>query len=428
MKDKELVQRINEEVEKRKERLLEFCVRLINQESVTGHEGRVQEEVRRIMEEAGMEVDYWIPDDEEMRSCSFFSETGESFRDRPVAAGRIKGKNTQKGRSILINGHVDVVTPEPLEKWEMNPFQAVIRGGRLYGRGASDMKTGLATGLFCMELLKDLFGGTNGDMTVISVPGEENGGNGTAASLVRGYYKADGAIFPEPTANQIQPAHRGAAFWKVHVEGKASHGGTKYKGVSAVEKGMKVANILQDLERTRHVNICSNHPCYKDYPLSAPVTLGIFNGGQFTSGVPEYCLLEGCIEYVPGENSRDVTESFEAAVMSACRGDDWLTEHPPVVEWFGLLYEPSETEQEHPLIQTAVSAYEEILGARPKINGFEAGTDMRLLKNNFGVPGFMFGAGDIAMAHAPNEYVDVEELIKGAKAMAMIIARWCGVD
>lgn len=428
MEDKVLAQRINDEVEKRRDRLLDICVRLINQESVTGHERGVQEEVRKVMEEAGMEVDFWIPDDDQMRRCSLFSETGESFCDRPVVAGRVRGNHPEKGRSILINGHVDVVTPEPLEKWETDPFTAVIKAGRLYGRGASDMKTGLATGLFCVELLRDVFHGTNGDMTVVSVPGEENGGNGTVASLLRGYTQADGAIFPEPTANQIQPAHRGAAFWRIHVEGRASHGGTKYKGVSAVEKGIKIANILQELEKTRHDNICKKHPCYQDYPLSAPVTLGIFRGGQFTSGVPEYCLLEGCIEYVPGEKSKDVIDSFEAAVESSCRGDMWLTEHPPKVEWFGLLYEPSETEREHPLIQTAVSGYEQILGEKPRVNGFEAGTDMRLLKNNFGVPGFMFGAGDITMAHAPNEYVDIGELVKGAKAMAMMIAKWCGVD
>lgn len=427
MCDKKLAAVISEAVEAEKDRLLEICTRLINIESVTGNEGRVQEEVVSIMEEIGMEVDAWIPDDEEMRRCPWFSETGESFQNRPVVAGIIRGTAPEKGKTLLINGHVDVVTPEPLQKWDTDPFSAVIRDGRLYGRGASDMKSGVATALFCGELLKKRFGGPCSDITVVSVPGEENGGNGTAAQLVRGYTKADGSVFPEPTSNQIQPAHRGAAFWRIHIDGKASHGGTKYDGVSAVEKGIKIVNALSQLEKERNETICSRHPLYKDYPLSAPVTVGIFNGGQFTSGVPEYCMIEGCIEYVPGEKSEDVVRAFEHKVQEACRGDRWMETHPPRVEWFGLRYEPAGTDADHELVRTAVEAYEQELGEKPVVNGFEAGTDMRLLANNFGVPGFMFGAGDIAMAHAPNEYVDIEALVANAKVMTLFMAKWCGI-
>lgn len=427
MSDKELFAAISETVEAEKERLLEICTRLINIESVTGNEKRVQQEVEAIMREIGMEVDSWEPNDEEMRRCPWFSETGESFHERPVVAGIIRGLDPQSGKTLLINGHVDVVTPEPLEKWDTDPFTAVIKNGRLYGRGASDMKSGVAAALFCAELLKKHFGGVCNDITVVSVPGEENGGNGTVAQMMRGYTKADGAIFPEPTSNQIQPAHRGAAFWRIHIDGKASHGGTKYDGVSAVEKGIKIVNALADLERERNETICSHHPLYKDYPLSAPVTVGIFNGGQFTSGVPEYCMIEGCIEYVPGEKSAEVVASFEKKVRDACVGDVWMETHLPRVEWFGLRYEPAGTDANHELVKTAVQAYEEIMGKKPTVNGFEAGTDMRLLENNFGVPGFMFGAGDIAMAHAPNEYVTIEALVANAKVMALFMAKWCGI-
>lgn len=427
MTNKELFAAISKAVEAEKDRLLEICTRLINIESVTGDELRVQEEVKAIMQEIDMEVDFWIPDDEEMRQCVWFSETGESFQNRPVVAGVIRGSEPQKGKSLLVNGHVDVVTPEPLEKWETDPFTAVIKNGKLYGRGASDMKSGVATALFCAEIIKKYFDGPCNDITVVSVPGEENGGNGTVAQLLRGYTKADGSVFPEPTSNQIQPAHRGAAFWRIHIDGKASHGGTKYDGVSAVEKGIKIVNALSDLEKERNEMICSQHPLYKDYPLSAPVTVGIFNGGQFTSGVPEYCMIEGCIEYVPGEKSSDVVASFEKRVREACVGDEWMENHLPRVEWFGLRYEPAGTDADHELVKTAMQAYEEILGEQPRVNGFEAGTDMRLLENNFGVPGFMFGAGDIAMAHAPNEYVSIEALVTNAKVMALFMAKWCGI-
>lgn len=423
-----LEKKISDVVEKERGRLLELCERLINIESITGNELNVQNEVKKIFGEIGLETDYWIPDDEELKSYALYSDTGESFRDRPVVAGILKGKAPSKGKSLLINGHVDVVTPEPLDMWDTDPFCAAIKDGKLIGRGASDMKTGLCVGIFCTELLKKYFSGTNNDITIISVPGEENGGNGTAAALLRGYTKADASIFPEPTSNQIQPAHRGAAFWRIYIDGRSSHGGTKYKGVSAVEKGIKVVAALQELEDIRNQEICSKNVFYKDYPLSAPVTVGIFRGGQFTSGVPEHCMIEGCIELVPGEEAEDVAKSLEEAVRGACEGDPWLMEHPPRVEWFGLFYNPAQTEPDHPFVKLAEESYEAMLGEAPVVNGFEAGTDMRLLNRNFGVPGLMFGAGDIAMAHAPNEYVDIEELIKNAKVMTFMMAQWCGIE
>lgn len=423
-----LEKKISDAVEKERGRLLELCERLMNIESVTGNELNVQNEVKKIFEEIGLKTDYWIPDDEEMKNYSLYSDTGESFKDRPVVAGILKGRFPAKGKSLLINGHVDVVTPEPLDKWDTDPFCAVIQDGKLIGRGASDMKTGLCVGIFCIWLLKKYFGGVNNDITIVSVPGEENGGNGTAASLLRGYTKADASIFPEPTSNQIQPAHRGAAFWRIYIDGRSSHGGTKYKGISAVEKGIKVVAALQELEDIRNREICSKNVFYKDYPLSAPVTVGIFCGGQFTSGVPEHCMIEGCIELVPGEKVEEVAKSLEEAVMGVCKDDSWLMEHPPKVEWFGLFYNPAHTEPDHPFVKLAEKSYQAMLGETPMVNGFEAGTDMRLLNRNFGVPGLMFGAGDIAMAHAPNEYVEIEELIKNAKVMALMMAQWCGIE
>ncbi len=424
----ELAKRISDQVEQNRERLIELCERLINVESVTGNEYDVQQEVIRIMSEIGMDIDAWEPDDDEMRACPYFAETGESFQHRPVVAGVLKGRAPSRGKSLLVNGHVDVVTPEPLEKWSHDPFRTHIEDGKLYGRGASDMKSGVAVSLFCAELLKKQFGGTLADVTIVSVPGEENGGNGTVAQVLRGYCHADGALFPEPTSNMIQPAHRGAAFWRIHLEGKASHGGTKYKGVSAVEKGIKVVQALGQLEKERNETICSKNVYYKDYPLSAPVTVGIFQGGQFTSGVPETCMIEGCIEYVPGEHSTEVAASFEKAVREACAGDAWMLAHPPRVEWFGLMYDPAETDLSDPVVQTAEASFRQMTGREPVINGFEAGTDMRILKNNFGIPGFIFGAGALAMAHAPNEYVEIDKLMENAKVTAMFMANWCGIE
>lgn len=421
-----LKERIDSLIEERQQRLIYFCAQLVNVPSVTGEEGPAQEVVRDLMESVGLSVDLWEPDDEAMRQSKLFSETGETFKGRPVVAGTYNGKGT--GRSLLINCHIDVVTEQPLEKWDTDPFNCVHREGRLFGRGTCDMKGGLASALFSFEILQELGLDLKGKLSILSVPSEENGGNGTVASILRGYTDYDAAIYPEPTSNKIQPAHRGAAFWRIHIQGKAAHGGAKYRGVSAVEKGMLIARRLEELEAYRNETICKNHPLYQDYPISAPVTLGIMNGGQFASGVPELCMLEGCIEYVPGEKSADVKEMFEQAVLEVCAKDPWLVEHPPRIEWFGLLYEPAETPVDHPLVQTTQQCYKEMLGTKAEICGFEAGTDMRLLSNHYGVPGLMFGAGDIMLAHAPNENIKVDQLLEHAKVLSLLIAQWCGVE
>ncbi|NLF27238.1 MAG: M20/M25/M40 family metallo-hydrolase [Clostridiales bacterium] len=300
MRLSELTRIVDGYVEQRAGELVSACARLINIKSETGEEYEAQLEVRRMMEETGLSVDFWEPDDRELRASPLFSETGESFVHRPVCAGVRKGLGG--GRSLLVNGHVDTVNEFPIEKWVSDPFAADIRDGRIYGRGASDMKSGLAMALFALRGIGELGIELDGDVVIVSVPAEENGGNGTVAALVRGY-RADAAIYPEPTSNFIQPAHRGAAFWRIHVDGKASHGGTKYKGVSAVEKGMKVAQKLSELEAWRDEHICKKHPLYKGYPLSAPVTLGIFRGGQFTSGVPETCMLEAASSTFPARRA-----------------------------------------------------------------------------------------------------------------------------
>lgn len=414
-----------DEIERRRGLLIDLCSQMINIPSVTGSEGPIQEFVADYFENMGLTVDKWEPNEDELKRSSLYVPTGESFDGRPVVVGVWKG--SRGGNSLLINGHVDVVTEEPRSKWITDPWKAVIKDGRIFGRGASDMKSGLASAIVAVQALKEMGLQPCGDVIIESVPAEESGGNGTVAAAVRGY-QADAALFTEPTSCQVQLAHRGAAFWRISVQGKAAHGGTKYKGVSAVEKGMLIAHALQRLEEERNYGLPGKHPLYLDYPLGAPVTLGIFQGGQFTSGVPEECMLEGCIEYVPGEQYVDVCKQFHDAVGEACDNDTWLNTHRPKIEWFGLIYEPAETASNSQIVSTIVNSYVSITGSRPRINGFEAGTDMRIMTNGFGIPGVIFGPGDLEMAHAPNEYVDIEQLVQATKIIALTVASWCGVE
>jgi acetylornithine deacetylase len=417
------INEITAAVERRRDQVVRLCSDLISIPSRTGEEQAVQEFVAAYLKHIGLSVDMWEPKSDELVRHPAYVPTGETFEARPVVVGTWKGAG--RGRSLLINGHVDVVTEEPVARWVTNPWKATIKDGRIYGRGAADMKSGLAAAITAIESLRESGFVPLGDVVLESVPSEESGGNGTVAAVARGY-RADAGIFPEPTSCQIQPAHRGAAFWRIMVPGKASHGGTKYKGVSAVEKGILIAERLRVLEVERNTRFAGKHPLYKDYPLAAPVTLGKFNGGQFTSAVPEECTLEGCIEFVPGEFYADVSRQFEGAVQEAADGDSWLREHRPQIEWFGLVYDPAETGLPNPFVDSVIDGFRVATGSAPLVNGFEAGTDMRIMANYLAMPGVMFGPGDIEHAHAPNESVSIEQLVLATKVIALTIAGWCG--
>jgi acetylornithine deacetylase len=223
------------------------------------------------------------------------------------------------------------------------------------------------------------------------------------------------------------PAHRGGKFWRIHVEGRGAHGGVKYHGVSAAEKGMVVYRALVELEKQRNKK-GKKMPLYRDYPLTTPVCVGKFNSGRYISAVPEECVLEGTIEFLPGEELEDVKKEFEHAIKEACEKDPWLHEHQPGIEWFGLSVLPSEIPPDHPLVQTFEKAHRDMTGEKAVVKGFQAGCDMRIrvLYNN--TPSLLFGPGDLRYAHRINEHIEIEQLVSYTKTLALGILGWSGVE
>ncbi len=411
---------ISEKVDEKREEIIEFCRDLIKIPSVSGEEKEIQEFIANHLKKLGLEVHVWEPDLLKLQGHPDYVKTEKGYVGRPNVVAICKGNG--KGRSLILNGHSDVVSPEPLVKWSCSPWGAQVLNGKIYGRGACDMKGGIAGMIKALEILLELNLTPPGDIIIEVVVDEETGGNGTLASILEGY-NAEGAIFCEPTCCKIMPAHRGASFWKLVVEGKGAHGGVMHKGISAIDKSIILYKAIQELKKTRNEK-GNEHPLYRIYPDPAPLCVGKIHGGEWPSAVPEECILEGLIEFLPGERMEEIKEEFEKVVKDVAEKDPWLKNHPPRLEWVGLNFPPAEISSDHILVKTFREAYAGIFNQEVELVGFPAGCDMRLRMLITKTPSIIFGPGDISFAHRVDEFIEIDDLISFTKILALGILEW----
>ena len=400
--------------------LLEALCELIAIPSLGGAETPAQEWVAAQMGRSGLAVDTWELDLAQLRRHPHFSM--EVPRERGLGVVGIMGEEAG-GRSLILNGHVDVVPCGDEAHWHYPPWKGTLAHGRVYGRGAVDMKGGLCCALFAARALRDAGVRLNGRLIVESVVGEEDGGAGTLAAILRGY-TADGAVIMEPTALAVVPAQAGALSFRLTVPGRAAHGCVREEGVSAIEKFIPLHQALMALERER--NDGARHPLYGRYRLPYPLCIGKVNAGDWPSSVAERLVCEGRYGVAIGEDVATARQRFEAAVAQAAQADPWLREHPPAVEWWGGQFEPASIPVDHPVVETVARAFGDVTGAAPRIEGVTYGADMRLLVNVGRTPTVLFGPGDVRHSHQPNEYVPVDELVATVRTLALAALRFCG--
>ncbi|KKM10102.1 hypothetical protein SY88_15800 [Clostridiales bacterium PH28_bin88] len=413
--------RLLEIIDSREQEIITMVQELVRRPSLVGQEKAAQEYVAEKLNKLGFTVDMWEPDKEELKRHPAYQDLPEDYKNRPVVVGTLKG--TGGGRSMILNGHIDIVPPGARNGWEYDPFCGELVDGKIYGRGSTDMKSGIVTFLAAVAALQEAGVRLKGDVIVESVVDEERGGNGTLACVLRGY-RADGAIIGEPMPGmEIVTSNNGALWFRVKVKGKAAHGAYKVNGVNAVEKMIKVYQALMDLERRWLLR--TKDPLYAHCQNPVPISVGRFQAGNWPSIVPEEAVIEGRIGYLPGDTSEQIKKELEEAVLSVTAEDDWLQENPPEVQWFGLSMDSAKIDPNHPLAQLAQQTMGEVLGYLPPFRGKVGGTDMRLL-TAVGVPTIQIGPGLSPLAHAHNEYVPVKNVMDVTKGIALILYRWCG--
>lgn len=400
-------------------RLLQELVRI---PSVTGDEGAVAGAVERTFRDRGLQVNAWEATAEEMEP--YLDHVGEqtSYSGRPNVVGRRVGSGG--GRSILLNAHIDTVAPGDPAAWREDPLSGTVEGDLLYGRGSCDMKGGLVTHLVALDALADLGLRLRGDVKVAATVGEENGGLGALSTVLRGH-RADAALITEPTRLALVPAQGGSLVFRLTVTGRSAHAAVRDAGVSALEKFVPIFEDLRALERERNATL--SHPLYDGMKNKVPINIGLVRAGNWASTVPESLVAEGRIGLIPGEEIEPFRQQVAERIRAVAERDPWLREHPPEIEWFGGQFAPAEIPADAPICHAVAQAHELTTGQRPSIEGVPYGADMRLFIRFGEMPCVMYGAGDVNIAHAPDEHISIPDLLTATKTIALLLADWCGV-
>ncbi|MEG6508871.1 ArgE/DapE family deacylase [Methyloligella sp. 2.7D] len=416
-------QKIFDTIDANKEQAIELLRKMVTIPSVTGDEAAIQAFVAEYMRGIGLDVDMWETDWEELKKHPGYRPVARGYEGRPNIVATWKG--TGGGRSLLLNGHTDVIPVGDGEGWSDDPWSASIQDGRIYGRGSCDMKSGVASHILAVQFLKQLGLAPKGDVMINVVIDEEVSGHGTLDTVIRGY-TADAGISGETSDLGVQPACIGRIWFEIEIQGKPAGIQQRYEGVNAIELGYKITQAVAELEAERIATV--THPLYPSAIDSLPCIIGSFQAGTYPSAFPATCLLKGSIGTVPSEDHEGVKQSLVDKVAEAAAQDPWMKDHPPKVRFVGYDAEASEIPVAHPIVDAVSRAYTEVTGKDPVISGRQGAADTRFLNSYGETPTVIFGPGSTAVMHSDNEYVSIEDYITAIKVMALAIYDWCQVE
>jgi acetylornithine deacetylase len=397
---------------------------------------RHQEYVAALLGELGLSTETWEIEAstlERFPGCGVFPD--RDLHRMPVVVGRLPGTGTGSsadsqgagpapglGRSLILNGHYDVVPVGRMESWRYEPFAAVLEKGRIYGRGACDMKAGIAAMITALRCIREAGVRLRGEVTLQVVPDEEQSSMGTLACCQRGY-RADAALIPEPTDMRVLVAMRGSHYCTVTVRGRAGHAEEPQRhwrqggAVNAISKAVKVLTALEELATS-----WQNQPERKHPLLEADTLLPtVIRGGQWSVTVPEEVEIQFSGMHIPGSEGH--AEAIQRALERVAAQDPWLRAHPPILRMDENLY-GAEIPESEAVVQEGLQILED-LGYPGGVRGFGSLTDAVHLINFARIPTMSIGP-DSHTAHCADEFVTVDQLLDTAKVVALSLLRWCG--
>lgn len=401
--------------------LVDDLIGLVRMPTVTGTdaESELQHTLAARYASWGLDVDSWQLDLEELAADPRYPGT-----EAPRIEGYGLVAQTAPGTpALVLQGHVDVVPVGDLAKWpDGDPFSAAIRGGVLHGRGACDMKAGVAVNNAVLRTLQWAGVELERPLGLHCVVSEEDGGIGAFATMVRGH-TANAAVITEPTGGRLITANAGALTFRIEVDGDAAHGSARLVGHSAFEAFLPVYAALGELERERNLD---PDPLFHGNPLPYGISVGVVHTGDWASSVPDKLVADGRMGVQLGEDPALARAALARAVADAAARDPWLADHPPRVTWPGGQFASGRLADDDPLIGQTAAAVGSVGGGDPLVTAAPYGSDLRLLLGVGGIPTLQFGPGDVWFAHAPREQVDIAETIGVARALLVLALRRCG--
>jgi len=412
--------KINDTVEHLWNEELLFLKTIGAYKSTLGNESGVQNFIKHYLDDMGLKTTSFDPDPEKLSSYKNFGKPEWSYENRPVVVGEWHNDTQKTGKSLILQGHIDVVSAEPEEMWESSPFQPSIVDDKMYGRGLADMKGGVTAMIFAVKALKQSGVKLGADLQIQTVTEEECTGNGALALLDKGF-TADGALIPEPTGLKAMYGQLGVLWLRVKVQGRGAHVESAEKAQSAIEKAIYLIKSMEEYKE--HINNQPKHPVYENHPHPLNVNIGTIKGGDWASNVPNECTFEARVGFYPDVDPEKIKSEVEEWLIQASKKDDFLKETLPEITFFGFNAPGHISSIETELYQNLNEAHKVSTGKDLEYQAFTGTTDMRAFEE-FGIPSVCYGPGG-ENPHGINEFIDLNTLKSSTKAIAAFILNWC---
>lgn len=419
-----IYENVYNQIDKSWEDEISFMQKLVQFPSTLGNEAPIQHFIADFLEkELDMSVSKVIPNPEKLSSHPGYSEAEWSYDERPVIIGEYQPEGEEKGKSIIFQGHIDVVSPEPVSLWEHNPWGAEIIGNKMYGRGTADMKSGVAAMIFALKAIRDAGIKLSSKVFIKTVTEEECTGNGALAALEAGF-KADAALIPEPVLGQKALIAQVGVIWvRIKVKGLGAHTERAEKAVNSIIEGYKMIHALLDYEK--ELNSKRKHKDFSNHSHPYNINIGKIHSGDWPSTVPSECTVEARVGFPPGVNPQKIKDELKAYLLAVAEKDEWLKENPPEITFYGFHAEGFSIDPDQEVFRVLNEAHVAVEEKPLEYGSFTATTDARFYNLYYDIPATCYGpTGD--QLHAPNEWVNLDSVKNVTKTYASFLLKWCG--
>jgi len=397
---------------------------LVSEPSLLGAEPGAQALMRREFERNGLDIHEFEVDEDRIRDHPGYSPSLISYSGRRNVVGIHRPSGPVTGRSLILNGHIDVVPVGAAALWSSPPFEPRLQGDRLYGRGAADMKAGLVAFTLAFRALRRLGLEPAAPVYLQSVVEEECTGNGALACLVEGY-TADAAIIPEP-GEGVMTGQMGVMWITIDVLGVPVHASTAYTGVAAIAYAQYLVGKLKELEAAWNAPEARHpHYCHHEHPIN--FNLGRIEGGEWTSSVPTHCRVDMRLGFYPGVKPAQVRAEVEALLEAAHQAHPHHDSVTWRVTYQGFQAEGLIVDMQQPVIQELLRCHRDVTGQESPQRASTATTDVRFFHLYGQIPSTCYGpkGSDI---HGIDEWVSIDSMQQVSAVLAVFMARWCGVN
>ena len=387
-------------------------------------EGPAQDFMADALRKRGFAVDDWKIDLADLEHLPGFGPVeGDFSRARTVVGEAFPSE--VKGKSLILQGHLDVVPAGPEDMWSTPPFAPAIKDGWMHGRGAGDMKSGTVAALFALDAIRRAGFEPAARVCFQSVIEEESTGLGALSTLQRGY-RADCALIPEPTNHSLVRAQVGVIWFKLRVRGRPVHVATAGTGSNAIMAAYDMIGALRGLEAAWNER-AKTDAYFGDVPHPLNLNPGKIVGGDWASSVPAWCDVDCRMGLLPGVDVEDATAEIAACVAEGARDHPFLSNSPPEVVWNGFQAEGWVLENAEVETETFAAAHDAIIGGELPEQAFTGLTDTRFYGLYYGIPSLCYGPV-VENIHGFDERVELASIQRCTEVYALFIASWCGLN